>query len=256
MSILRRALDWLIPRPTESDVVSDQEHVRRLALLAGREPGRVQLYEQALTHRSALQEDEAATDSNERLEFLGDAVLSVIVAEELYSRYPESDEGFLTKLRSKLVNGKTLAACARSIRLGEHLKLSQNMVKTRGRDNRSILSDAYEAVVGAIYLDHGLDAAHEFVNRTLIQSADIENLARTRDNYKSLLLELSQARSWPQPIYEVVSEEGPDHDKTFTMRVLIGIRELGTGTSSNKKSAEQKAARQALERLNLEISGD
>jgi ribonuclease-3 len=213
-------------------------------------------YRQALRHRSTLQEGESTTASNERLEFLGDAILSLVVAEHLFARYPDADEGFLTKLRARLVNGKILAACARSIRLGDHLQLSENMERADGRTNRSILSDAYEAVIGAIYLDRGLEAAREFVVRTLLEHADVEDLAQTRDNYKSLLLEMSQAQSWPQPIYETVAEKGPDHDKQFTMKVCIGERELGTGTASSKKSAEQKAARMALERLKRELSAD
>lgn len=201
-----------------------------------------------------LQSDATSAVSNERLEFLGDAILGLIVAEDLFTRYPDADEGFLTKLRAKLVNGKTLAACARFIDLGDQLELSENMDRADGRTNRSILSDAYEALIGAVYLDQGLDAAREFVTRTLLEHIDVDELAQTRDNYKSLLLEMTQAHAWPQPTYEVVAEEGPDHDKQFTMRVTVGGRELGRGRSTSKKGAEQMAAREAFERLSREES--
>ncbi|MDX1739746.1 MAG: ribonuclease III, partial [Rhodothermales bacterium] len=224
--------------------------------LTAHTPVDLDIYREALRHRSALHDADKGVVSNERLEFLGDAILSLVVAESLFARYPDFDEGFLTRLRSKLVNGKTLASCARRIDLGGHIQLSHNMVRTAGRDNRSILSDAFEALIGAIYLDQGIDAARRFIDRTLLQIVDLDELAQTRDNWKSLLLELSQARAWPQPTYSVIEEAGPDHDKTFTVAVSIAEKALGEGTATSKKGAEQKAARAALEHLNREISGD
>ncbi len=252
-SKIRTLFSSLLPSP---GVESDNDDMRRFTQLVGRTPREAKWYRQALRHRSVLQDDNDLTTSNERLEFLGDAILGLIVAEDLFSRYPTKDEGFLTKLRARLVNGKTLAQCARSIQLGDHIQLSENMDRAAGRTNRSILSDTYEAIIGAIYLDHGLEAAREFITRSLLQTLDIEELAQTRDNYKSLLLELTQARAWPQPAYGIVTAEGPDHDKSFTIKVSIGDRDLGIGQASSKKSAEQKAARQAFERLNQEQSED
>ncbi|NNE34714.1 MAG: ribonuclease III, partial [Rhodothermales bacterium] len=219
MSPIRNLWNGFVRLLSTPAVDSNSDYVQRLAQLVGRPPRELKWYRQALRHRSVLQADKDVMTSNERLEFLGDAILGLIVAEDLFSRYPASDEGFLTKLRARLVNGKSLARCARSIRLGDYIELSENMDRAAGRDNRSILSDTYEAVIGAIYLDHGLDAAREFVSRTLLQTVDVEELAHTRDNYKSLLLELTQARSWPQPGYEVVSAEGPDHEKSFRIKV-------------------------------------
>ena len=254
MSLLRRLRNLLRAGPHPSPFAGDE--ITWLTSLTGREPRDPAVYRQAFRHRSALQTETGEAVSNERLEFLGDAILGMIVAEELFNRYGTVDEGFLTKLRSKLVNGKTLASCARSIGLGDHLELSPNMERASGRDNRSILSDAYEALIGAIYVDQGLDVARAFVERTLLHIVDLDELAQKRDNYKSLLLELSQAQAWPQPAYVVVDEQGPDHDKVFPVEVSIKDRRLGTGTAASKKSAEQRAAREAFERLNREISGD
>lgn len=239
--------------PADRDAVAERI---RFAELTGQSPTDLGWYRQALKHRSALQDEDDDAISNERLEFLGDAILGLVVAEALFSRYPDKDEGFLTKLRARLVNGKTLASCARSIGLGGHIQLSDNMARAAGRTNRSILSDAYEALIGAIYKDHGLAAAREFVQRTLLEAVDLDDLALTPDNYKSLLLELTQSQSWPQPAYEVVAESGPDHDKRFTITAVVGDRALGTGLASSKKSAEQRAAKEAFETLNREISGD
>jgi len=254
MSIFSRLRDRLRPRPAEN--AGALSEIDWLVGLTGHRPEDPAWYRQALMHRSALKTESDDGASNERLEFLGDAILGLIVADELFARYPDVDEGFLTKLRAKLVNGKTLASCARSIGLGQHVVLSENMERASGRSNRSILSDAYEALVGAIYLDQGLVSARTFVERTLLHIIDLEELARSRDNYKSMLLELSQAHAWPQPTYSVASEEGPDHDKVFTIDVYIGGRQLGTGTASSKKSAEQKAAREAFERLSGEPTGE
>ncbi len=210
-------------------------------------------YRRALRHRSVLRGSEDSRYSNERLEFLGDAIVGMVVAEYLFLHFPTANEGFLTKLRSKLVNGRSLADCARRIHLGDELELSANMDRAEGRDNASILSDAYEAFVGAIYRDLGLPPAKEFVERTLLEPADLEHLAERHDNYKSLLLEMAQARSWPQPRYDVIHEEGPDHDKTFTVQVTINDRRLGTGTAGSKKQAEQIAAGEALAALEDDV---
>ena len=233
-----RSVDW----PTVS-----REAVERLV---GMPVGDLALYEQALRHRSLLRgRPESHLYSNERLEFLGDAVLGFIVAEHLYRHFPDESEGFLTRLRAKLVNGHALAQYADEINLGVFILMSENMVQTEGRQNQTILADAFEAVIGALYLDRGIDTARRFIHRTMLDHADLNSLAAKRDNYKSLLLEYVQAEGWPQPQYRVVTEEGPSHDRTFTVEVLVNGVAHGQGQAGSKKSAEQRAAREALQRL-------
>ena len=215
------------------------------------------LYERALVHRSFLrsspQED---LHSNERLEYLGDAVIGLIVAQHLFRRFPNKDEGFLTRLRAKLVNGRALAQNARHIKLGKHILMSESMSGMDGRASESVLSDAFEAIIGAIYLDQGLGAATAFVERTVLRRVNLLDLARRNDNFKSALLEHAQARKWPQPIYRVSAEAGPSHQKIFTVAVLIGSDTRGTGKAGSKKKAEQIAAKSALEKLEKEESAN
>lgn len=218
--------------------------------LTGFEPNDLSYYDTALRHRSILRRrSDTRLISNERLEFLGDAVLGFVVGEHLYHRFRNENEGFLTRLRAKLVNGGALARAARDLGLGEIIRMSDDMVRKDGRDNASILADALEAVIGAIYLDLGLNPARDFVHRVMLDDVNLSRLADRRDNYKSLLLEHVQADSNEQPRYEVVTEEGPGHERMFTVKVLVGDRVLGTGTAGSKKAAEQHAAREALDRL-------
>ena len=218
--------------------------------LVGFRIGDMALYELAMRHRSLLRgENEESTQSNERLEFLGDAVLGFITAEHLFARFPDKDEGFLTRLRAKLVNGKALARVAEQIELGSLILMSKNMVQEQGRQNRTILADAFEALIGAIYLDQGLETARRFIQQTMLDHVDLLELARQYDNYKSLLLEYAQARGWAQPQYRVVSEEGPSHAKEFTVDAVLKGEALGRGQGGSKKLAEQQAAREALKHL-------
>lgn len=202
----------------------------------------------ALSHRSWAFEAGGAP-SNERLEFLGDAVLGALVAEALYARFPEKNEGYLTRLRAKLVSGRALAGAARRLGLGPHLRMSDNMAQGGGAENRTLLSDAFEALVGALYLDRGLEAARAFVRRTVLDPVNLDELAGRQENYKSLLLEHVQARGPEQPRYRVTQAEGPSHDRTFTVEVLLSGLVLGGGQAGSKKRAEQQAAREALRRL-------
>jgi len=218
--------------------------------VAGLPVGELWLYAQALTHRSILRgHSNTHRYSNERLEFLGDAVLGFVTAEYLYDRFSDFDEGFLTRMRAKLVNGRALAARAHEIGLGELILMSDNMEQTAGRTNASILADAFEAIIGALYLDLGIEGARQFIQHSLLDRVDIDALAERRDNFKSLLLEFVQSRGWPQPQYRVTSEEGPSHDKQFSVEVLVQNQSLGMGKAGSKKQAEQDAAAQALERL-------
>ncbi len=207
------------------------------------------LYHQALRHRSLLRgKPDAHLLSNERLEYLGDAVVGFLVAEHLYANYPERDEGFLTRLRAKLVNGRALAARAREINLASFILVSESLSNEQ-RNSNSILADAFEAVIGALYLDQGMEATRAFVERTVLDHMDLDQLARVKDNFKSILLETVQASSQHQPEYAVISESGPSHDKRFVVAVLIDGVEYGRGEDRSKKSAEQRAARQALDRI-------
>ncbi len=207
------------------------------------------LYRQALCHRSLLRgKPNAHLYSNERLEYLGDAVVGFLVAEHLYAAYPERDEGFLTRLRAKLVNGRALAERAREIDLASFMLVSDSL-NTEQRDSNSILADAFEAIIGALYLDQGLDMTRAFVERTVLSHMDLDQLASVKDNYKSMLLEMVQARSQMQPEYAVISESGPSHDKRFVVAVLINGEEYGRGEGRSKKGAEQKAANQALQKF-------
>ncbi len=242
---LERLRQWI-----RSKKVVSERTLEPFRQLTGLPVQNAALYEQALTHRSLFRgEPGSYLHTNERLEFLGDAVLGFVVAAYLYERFPDRDEGFLTRLRAKLVNQDALAKAARSLQLGAHVRLSEDVQQGGGRDNPSILADAFEALVGALYLDLGLEVARTFVERVLLAPHDLEALARRSDNYKSLLLEFAQARGWPQPRYQVVAEEGPSHARTFTVEAWIGDRRLGCGVARSKKLAEQQAAREALARL-------
>ena len=208
------------------------------------------LYEHALRHRSlfrGLPSD--GTESNERLEFLGDAVLGAVVAQALYEAFPDRDEGLLTRTRATLVNGKALAGVAQALGLGPLLLLSDNMDSAAGRGNATILADAFEAVIGALYLDLGFDAARRFVLRVLEEHASIQDAAQDRSNHKSRLLELVQSRGLAQPVYSLITEAGPSHDRVFTVSAVVDGVDCGQGTAKSKKEAEQAAAKHALTTL-------
>ncbi len=211
------------------------------------------IYEHALRHRSIFRGHvTTGTESNERLEFLGDAILGAAVAELLYAGFSDRSEGFLTRMRANLVNGLALADYARAINLGPLILMSDNMAGSDGHDNPTILADAFEAIVGALYLDLGFAAARRFVFRIIEDLVDLEGLSVLRSNFKSLLLEYVQARGWTQPTYAVVAEEGPSHDRRFTIDVLVEGIPKGRGEAGSKKQAEQIAAREALDTLHLD----
>lgn len=198
---------------------------------------------QALTHSSYANEKHMRKLSdNERLEFLGDAVLEIISSDYLFDNYPELPEGELTKLRASIVCEPTLALCAVEMSLGDYLLLGKGENQTGGRNRKSILSDALEAVIGAIYLDGGFTSAKEFVLKYIL--TDIEHKQLFYDS-KTILQEVVQGEH-EQLTYTLTSESGPDHNKSFTVDVCVGDRVLGTGTGHTKKAAEQEAAYQAL----------
>lgn len=211
------------------------------------------LLEHALTHKSRAAEDASGgVADNESLEFLGDAVLGLVVAEMLFRKYPEYTEGQKSKIKASVVSTQALARRAEQIRLGDHLLLGRGEEKTGGRFKQALLADGYEALIAALYLDGGLPAAAGFLERELtdaIESGAGETVVG--HDYKSALQERLQALGRALPEYRVAAEAGPDHRKVFSIEVIVGGEILGTATGKAKKEAEQEAARLALERLAL-----
>jgi len=219
-----------------------------------------ELLERALTHSSAVPElraagaDEAVSvlhpRDNERLEFLGDAVLELLASEHLLVAFPEWSEGQLSKSRARIVNAGSLEAAARRLRLGKHLRLGRGEEKTGGREKKTLLADAFEAVVAAVYLDGGLGAAREVLRRVLFEQALEERGERiSESDRKSALQELLQGQGRAPAEYRLAGESGPDHQKIFQIEVWIDGECMATGEGSTKKEAEQRAARSALEQL-------
>ena len=214
------------------------------------------LLREALRHSSYANEhrgEEAI--SNERLEFLGDSVLGFVTAEFLFERHPDSPEGELTRLRARLVCEESLYEAAKRIGLGQYLALGHGEEAGGGRERPSILADATEAVIAAVYLDGGIEAASALIHRVLLDNAvELRTVERRRD-YKTALQELVQRTPNQALRYRLAGETGPDHDKTFTITVSLNHVILGTGSGHSKKEAEQMAARDALEHLEAEKSG-
>lgn len=205
------------------------------------------LLETALNHRSFLNESPEKS-SNERLEFLGDAVLELIITEYLYHQKPDEPEGVLTAGRSAIVRTESLAKVATKLGLGDFLKMSYGEEKTGGRTNISLLANTTEAVIGAIYLDGGLSPAQEFIHTHILPLAQTILKGSLKDP-KSLLQEKVQDLGYLAPVYETMTEEGPDHNKLFTVAVLIEGQNLASGTGKNKQTAQQEAAQKALQKV-------
>ncbi len=210
----------------------------------------IALLEQALTHRSYLNEqpDDTLLD-NERLEFLGDAVLDFLVTDVLFRHFPDMPEGELTRLRAALVRTETLAQVGQACRLGEMLHISKGEESTGGRERRNILCDAFEALVGALYLDQGLPVVERFAVPRLMPLVEHILAEGLHIDARSLFQERSQAMYNITPVYRVISAEGPDHDIEFTVEVLVGEETFGQGTGRSKQMAAQAAARDALRQL-------
>ena len=200
------------------------------------------LLKQALTHSSYAHEQRKKNSDNERLEFLGDAVLEIVSSEFLYLNYPDKPEGELTKLRASIVCEPTLAMCTNQIKLGDYLFLGKGEDMTGGRMRKSILSDALEAVIGAIYLDGGFANAKDFVLKYIM--TDIEHKQLFYDS-KTILQEIVQGQH-QKVKYELIDESGPDHMKSFTVIACVGDEEISIGTGATKKAAEQEAAYKAI----------
>jgi len=208
------------------------------------------LLEQAFVHSSYLNENPDFTrSSNERLEFLGDAILDFIVAEKLYEEFPKLPEGKLTEIRASLVCRDTLAELASSLKLGDWLLFGQGEEANGGRTKASNLANAMEALVGALYLDQGLAKAKKFVLRQLKPELEKIKAGKTTPNYKALVQELVQGQNRPTPVYRLVEATGPDHSKQFIAEILVEEEALGRGTGKSKKAAESQAARAAWKKL-------
>jgi len=207
------------------------------------------LLQQALIHRSYLHENpNLVFPSNERLEFLGDAVLSLVAAEHLYQRYPEMSEGDLTALRAAVVKSEALAQFGASLSLGDYIAMSKGEEASGGRQRPAILARTFEALIGAIFLDQGLDTAREFLLRFLKPALEEVTRLNLDKDFKSRLQELAQGQWHITPRYKTVRITGPDHARQFTVQVSVGEEIVGEGVGPSKQAAQQAAARKALER--------
>ena len=212
-----------------------------------REPS---LLEQALVHSSYVNENPGSgLTSNERLEFLGDAVLGLIVAEELYRDFPQFSEGEMTRLRAALVRRDTLARVARAAKISRYLYLGKGEEASGGREKSNNLARALEAIIAAVYLDHGLATAGALILRLFREEVDRALSRDIEGDYKTQLQELVQSRQQSAPVYQLVESMGPAHDRRFIVEVKLGDAVLGRGSGKTKKTAEAKAAREALEKL-------
>jgi len=219
-----------------------------------------EILDRALTHSShahekMLEESAAAPRDNEQLEFLGDSILGFLISESLVQRFPEYPEGRLSKIKAHLVSAAYLHEVAQRLEIGKYLELGRGEEMSGGRGKRTLLVDAVEALIAAIYLDGGMEAAREFVNNQVVGGAEStaamieERIPRSVVDFKSALQELAQARKLPQPRYTIIRERGPEHSKTFTIEVRVGRDLAGQAEGFTKKSAAQKAAREVYERL-------
>lgn len=209
----------------------------------------LQLLKQAFIHRSYLNEIKSEKQSNERLEFLGDSILSLVVSHSLYNLRKNDSEGELTNLRAYIVKTKSLAKAAKNLNLGSYLKLSKGEEVSGGRNNPQLLANSYEALLGAIFLDQGLEEVQRVIEDSLFKIFEKElRLGPPRDA-KSNLQETVQEKMKQSPHYKILHTLGPDHNKEFTVGVYIGGKEQGRGTGSSKQEAEEKAATEALEKL-------
>lgn len=206
------------------------------------------LFTTALTHRSYINENKDSNQTNERLEFLGDAVLEFVVSKEIFNKFPDKEEGYLTALRSNLVNTKNLKELALKLNLGQSLLLSKGEIEGGGRDNPSLLANSVEAIIGAIFVDQGISKAEMFIKDNILIDVDKKANSSLKD-CKSILQEKVQANNFSAPKYQVVEESGPDHNKIFTVEVVINSKSIASGKGKSKSEAEQEAAFNALNNM-------
>lgn len=206
-----------------------------------------QLFEQAFTHRSYLNETKESLSSNERLEFLGDSIISFVVSQYLYSKFPNYDEGILTNIRSLLVNTKSLANIAKELNFGDYLKLSKGEEESKGRQNQSLLADCFESFIGALFIDQGILAVSDFLSVVLLPKTDDITKSKSFKDPKSLLQEYVQSRRQNSPMYKVLEESGPAHSRKFRIGAYVGGKIIGEGAGKSKREAEENAAQKALD---------
>lgn len=203
---------------------------------------------QALTHKSWVNEHKGERESNERLEFLGDAILEFVITENIFKTFPKEQEGYLTALRANLVNTQNLASLALKLGVGKELFLSKGEEEGGGRENNSLLADTVEAIIGALYLDQGIDTIKAFIKENLITEIP-SKVSQPLKDAKSRLQEYVQSKGIPAPKYRVLEESGPDHEKRFVVEVQVSGENWGAGEGKNKNQAEQAAAEKALEKV-------
>ena len=204
----------------------------------------ITLYQEALLHKSAVKLYNASR-SNERLEFVGDSVLNFIIAKYLYDNYPDENEGFMTKLRTRLVSGKCLSQIAKNMGLQHHIRMNEKALRQTWNENARILEDALESLIGAIYLDQGLYITIQFILSQMRQNVDFDEIL-TDTNYKDILMRYTQMKGIKLPVYNLIHEDGPNHSKSFMVEVIVDDNSIGNGYGKSKKAAEQNAAHQAL----------
>lgn len=239
-------------KKSESDLTAIQSgRIKKIEALLGYSITKPEFFIKAISHRSFVELYPQLEKSNERLEFLGDAVLGMVVAEHLFHKFPDKEEGDLTKWRSYMVNRETLSEIAKSLKLHDIILYDKRYINRSHEGLKTIASDTVESLIGAIYLDGGLEKAKGFITKWVL-TPSFKNSEFLRDkNYKGQLLEYTHAEGKQTPLYRIVQEEGPGHNKIFTAEVTIGSDSYGQGKGKNKKSAEQEAARVALEKLNI-----
>ncbi len=207
-----------------------------------------ELLKQALTHRSWVNENKDNNGTNERLEFLGDAILEFIVSKVIYAKFPGKEEGYLTALRANLVNTKNLAAIATKLGIGNMIFLSKGEEEGGGRTNSSLLADTVEAIIGALFIDQGIEASEKFITDNILVDVE-EKASLPLKDPKSLLQEKVQSEGFSAPKYQVISETGPDHNKEFTVEVVVNGKQAAKGLGKSKSEAEQDAAGSALKNM-------
>jgi len=207
------------------------------------------LQRQAFVHRSYLNETKEKISSNERMEFLGDSILSFVVSKYLYDKYPNFEEGILTNLRAQLVNTKSLAGVARELNFGSLLILSKGEEESKGRENQSILANSLESFIGALFLDQGIKIVEDFLNEVLLNKAEKIVLSRSFKDPKSLLQEKVQSRKLSSPVYKVLEEQGPAHARIFTVGAYVGNKLVAKGVGHSKQEAEVNSAKNAIDKL-------
>jgi len=231
----------------------DKERLRKLKdieRLIGHRFKNKALLSQALTHKSyANEKDKMAYGDNERLEFLGDSVLGIVISRVLYDDCPNRDEGILTRYKSQLVSGSTLSRIAKNLKIGDFLLLGKGEEASGGRKHASNLLCALEAIIGALYLDGDLKASAKFINRVFKSEIELVKEGKGSKDYKSVLQQLALKKFKTMPSYKIISEVGPDHKKHFIVEALISGKRYGIGSGYNKKSAEQASAKEALSAL-------